>query len=153
MLQISRDGEYALRAMLYLAALPVGKSSLVHEISSAQNVPKSFLAKIMQQLSKAGLVTSRRGANGGFTLARPPGKITLREAIEAIQGPINLNTCLLKKGECVHENECPMHSIWREAQKKLFEVLDSKTMEELVKDRGDISFIKFGGDRQKEGGE
>lgn len=134
MLQLTRDGEYAVRAVLYLASQPEGKVSLVNEISEAQDVPRSYLSKIMQHLTKAGLVRSRRGAKGGFILARPANEITLRETIEAIEGPIHLNVCLIKKGECSRDEVCPVHPIWKEAQRKLFEVLESKNMAELVKD-------------------
>jgi Rrf2 family protein len=134
MLQITRDGEYAVRAVLFLAGRAEGTLSLISEISEAQEVPKSYLSKIMQHLVRAGLVKSRRGARGGFYLARKPEEITLREAIEAIEGPIFLNVCLIKKGECHRDEFCPVHQVWKEAQKRLFEVLDGKTMAQLVID-------------------
>mgnify|MGYP001558218024 FL=1 len=112
----------------------MGKISLISEISKVQDVPKSYLAKIMQHLVKVGLVNSRRGAKGGFFLARPADRITLRETIEAIEGPIYLNVCLIKKGECPRDEICPVHPVWREAQEKLFSVLESKTMAQLAKD-------------------
>lgn len=134
MLQLTRDGEYAVRAVLFLAAQDNGKISLINEISEAQEVPRSYLSKIMQHLTRAGLVKSRRGAKGGFMLARNPAEITLRETIEAVEGPIYLNVCLIKKGECHRDDLCPVHPVWIEAQKKLFEVLEGKTMADLVKD-------------------
>ncbi|HAO92603.1 MAG: hypothetical protein A2X93_09925 [Deltaproteobacteria bacterium GWC2_56_8] len=133
MLQLTRDGEYAVRAVLYLATHE-DRISLISEISESQDVPKSYLSKIMQSLTRAGLVKSRRGAKGGFFLARPAGSITLRETIEAVEGPIHLNVCLIKKGECPKDDACPVHPVWREAQKKLFEVLESKTMLDLARD-------------------
>lgn len=133
MLQLTRDGEYAVRAVLYLAAHE-DRVSLIHEISEAQDVPKSYLSKIMQSLTRAGIVKSRRGAKGGFFLARPAVSITLRETIEAVEGPIHLNVCLIRKGECPKDEGCPVHPVWREAQKKLFEVLEGKTMQDLVRD-------------------
>lgn len=134
MLQITRDGEYAVRAVLHMCARPTGALSLISEIAEAQEVPRSYLSKIMQHLVRAGLVKSRRGAKGGFFLARKPEEITLRQAIEAIEGPIFLNVCLIKKGECHRDDFCPVHQVWQEAQRKLFEVLDGKTMAQLVKD-------------------
>ena len=133
MLQLTRDGEYAVRAVLYLATHE-DRISLISEISESQDVPKSYLSKIMQSLTRAGLVKSRRGAKGGFFLARPAGSIPLRETIEAVEGPIHLNVCLIKKGECPKDDACPVHPVWREAQKKLFEVLESKTMLDLARD-------------------
>lgn len=134
MLQITRDGEYAVRAILHMSARPEGSLSLISEIAEAQEVPKSYLSKIMQHLVRAGLVKSRRGARGGFFLARKPEEITLRQAIEAIEGPIFLNVCLIKKGECHRDDFCPVHLVWQEAQRKLMEVLDGKTMAQLVED-------------------
>lgn len=134
MLQITRDGEYAVRAVLFLATRPEGTLSLISEIAETQEVPRSYLSKIMQHLVKAGLVKSRRGARGGFYLGRKPEEITLRQAIEAIEGPIFLNVCLIKKGECHRDEFCPVHQVWKEAQKRLFEVLDGKTMAQLVID-------------------
>lgn len=134
MLQLTRDGEYAVRAVLYLASQPPGKVSHIQEIADAQDVPKSYLSKIMQHLTRAGLVKSRRGASGGFHLALPAQDITLRETIEAVEGPIFLNVCLIRKGECKRDGFCPVHPVWKEAQSKLFEVLEGKTMADLVKD-------------------
>lgn len=134
MLQLTRDGEYAVRALLYLAARPPGTTCLMAEIADAQEVPRSYLSKIMQQLVAAGLARSRRGARGGFTLARPAGEITLRQAIEAVEGPIFLNVCLIRKGECSRDELCPVHAVWQEAQRRLVEVLDSRTMDSLAED-------------------
>lgn len=138
MLQITRDGEYAVRAIVYLASQPEGKISLISEISEVQEVPKSYLSKIMQHLTRAGLVKSKRGAKGGFTLARPADRITLRETIEAMEGPIHLNVCLIKKGECHRDDFCPVHPVWKEAQARLMEVLEGKTMADLVRDAEEI---------------
>ncbi len=131
MLQLTKDGEYGVRAVLHLASDPM-RFSDIKEISAAQDVPGNYLAKIMQQLARSGLVRSRRGAKGGYALSRPPRRITLREVIEAVEGPIFLNVCLIRKGECPRDAICPVHDVWREAQRRLFEVLDSRTMEDLA---------------------
>ncbi len=138
MLQLTRDGEYAVRAVVYLASQSEGKVSLISEISETQEVPKSYLSKIMQHLVRSGLVKSRRGAKGGFILARPADQITLRQTIEAMEGPIHLNVCLIKKGECHRDDFCPVHPVWRDAQSKLIEVLDSKTMADLARDTEEL---------------
>lgn len=138
MLQITRDGEYGVRALLHLASRPEGTLSLISEIAEAQEVPRSYLSKIMQHLVRSGLVKSRRGARGGFHLARSPETITLRQAIEAVEGPIFLNICLIKKGECHRDELCPVHRVWQEAQKALLEVLDSRTLARLVEDADEL---------------
>ena len=78
-MQITRAGEYAIIGLLYLARQPAGRTVMVDEISDAEKVPSSFLAKIFQSLAKAGLIQSQRGAGGGFTLVRPPSDINLLE--------------------------------------------------------------------------
>ena len=132
-MQITRSGEYGLRGLLFLAKQPAERVSLVSEISKDQNIPETFLAKIFQRLSKAGLLRSIRGAKGGFSLGKPANEITMREIIEALEGPIALNRCLLKEGECAEEKSCPMHLVWEEVQRRFVEILDRTTMEDLAK--------------------
>ncbi|MBI5826917.1 MAG: Rrf2 family transcriptional regulator [Deltaproteobacteria bacterium] len=134
MLKLTRDCEYALMAVLYLASQPEGKVSLVREIAEARDMPRTYLSKIMQHLARAGLVRSRRGANGGLVLGRPSGSITMKDVIEAVEGPIRLNVCLTGKGACPRDEECPALPVWVKAQKSMIEVLKGKTMAQLVKD-------------------
>ena len=106
---------------------------MVSEISREQRIPEKFLAKIFQRLSKAGLLRSIRGSNGGFCLGRPAKEITMRAVIEAIEGPIAFNRCLLREGECEEERGCPLHEVLEEVQDRFLEVLDGTTMEDLAK--------------------
>jgi Rrf2 family transcriptional regulator, iron-sulfur cluster assembly transcription factor len=131
-MQITRSEEYGLRGLVFLAKQPPEKVTLVSEVSREQNIPETFLAKIFQRLSKAGLLRSVRGANGGFTLRKPAHEITMREIIEALEGPIALNRCLLRKGECEEEKICPLHTVWEEVQQRFLEILDNTTMEDLA---------------------
>src|SRR4030042_2513449 len=131
-MQITRSGEYGLRGLVFLAKQPPEKVILVSEVSRGQNIPEAVLAKIFQRLSKAGVLWSVRGANGGFKLKKPAHKITMREIIEALEGPIALNRCLLKKGECEVEKICPLHPVWEEVQQRFLEMLESTTMQDLV---------------------
>ena len=131
-LQLTRGGEYAVRAMMYLARHPVGEVSSLRDICREQDVPESFLAKIFQSLTRAGLVTSHRGAHGGFSLARPADRISVREVVEAIDGPISLNACVLWPEECHRSAACPMHTVWERTQERMMSVLDDVTLDELV---------------------
>ncbi|MFZ3090059.1 MAG: Rrf2 family transcriptional regulator [Nitrospirota bacterium] len=132
MMQLTRAGEYGVRAVIYLAAQPEGKIIFVGEISESQDIPKSFASKILQILVKSSLVRSQRGVKGGFMLAKPASQITLRDVIEVVEGPIFLNQCLIKKGECPRDDFCPVHPVWREAQDKLMEILGGATIAGLV---------------------
>jgi len=122
-MQITRQADYAVRAVLYLAGLNNGRRAPTSEIAREQRIPPSFLAKIVSQLSVAGVVQTSRGARGGVTLARSPGDITLLEVIEAIDGPILLNECVEDPSVCYFGDDCPVQSVWCDAQSGLVQKL------------------------------
>ena len=93
-MQITRQADYAVRAVLYLSRMGDNQRAATSKVAQAQRIPPSFLAKIISQLSIAGLLRTSRGARGGVTLARAPKDITLLEVVEAIDGPIMLNECV-----------------------------------------------------------
>jgi Rrf2 family iron-sulfur cluster assembly transcriptional regulator len=132
-MKLTRGGEYGIRGVLYLAQQNDGKVSMLSAIAKAQDVPPRFLAKIFQALAKAGVVKSHRGAKGGFSLARPASEITIKNVIEAIEGPIHLNICLIGEGECARDKICPVHTIWEEAQDKMMGVLGQANFADLAK--------------------
>lgn len=138
-MKLTRGGEYGIRGVLYLAQQDNGKVSMLSAIAKTQDVPPRFLAKIFQALAKAGVVKSHRGAKGGFSLARPAADITVRDVIEAVEGPLFLNTCVVGPGECAREEVCPIHSVWGEAQEKLMGVLANSNFEELAKSAARMS--------------
>ena len=132
MMELTRKGEYAIRGVIYLAQQPPGKISLVSEIAEATGAPQTFLAKIFQNFAKIGIVNSYRGTGGGFTIGRTPGKITLREVVEAVEGPILPNRCLTGSGNCERDVHCTVHPVWRKVQTQVVEILDSVTFDELA---------------------
>ena len=110
-MQITRETDYAIRCVLHLARRPRHVAPAA-EIAAASQVPRVFLAKILQRLAKAGLVVSQRGVQGGFALARDPGTITLLDAVEAVQGQVALNRCAATSEHCSLEAACPAHPVW-----------------------------------------
>ena len=132
-MRITKATEYAILAVTYLAKKgkegPIG----LDEIAKKQKVPKSFLAKIAQILTRAGIMRSHRGLKGGFSLAKPASSITLRDIIERIEGPIALEECIINPKECFQSRNCALHKIWRKAQNRLLEVLDGASIADLVK--------------------
>ncbi len=131
-LQLTRGGEYAIRAMTYLARYPEGHVASLRDIGRAQEIPESFLAKILQSLVHAGLAVSQRGAHGGFALARPAEQITMRDVIEAVDGPISVNLCTLDPEECKRSSTCEVHKAWLRAQEQLMDVLGGVTLKSLA---------------------
>lgn len=132
MFRLSRGVEYAIRGVLYLAKQPEGKVSFVEEVSSAQDVPRAYLAKIFQTLSKKGFVRSFRGPDGGFVISGSAKDLSILDVIEAIEGPIHLNECLIKVGFCDRDELCPVHDIWREAQDTLISRLTGTSFADLA---------------------
>ena len=132
-MELTRKGEYAIRGIIYLAQQQPGKMSLISEIAEAVEAPQTFLAKIFQNFAKLGIVNSSRGTGGGFTLGRSPSRITLREIVEAVEGPIVPNRCLSGRGGCDRDGECLVHPVWRKVQSQIVQVLDGVTIEELAK--------------------
>jgi len=118
-MQITRQADYALRAMVFLARLEPNNKAATKKIAEQQKIPPSFLAKIVSQLSIAGLIHTSRGAHGGVVLSRPASEISLLEVIEAIDGPIALNECNVSPGNCDNAEDCPLHDIWQETQDQL----------------------------------
>jgi Rrf2 family protein len=133
MMELTRKGEYAIRGIIYLARQPAGKMALISEIAEASDVPQTFLAKIFQNFAKQGIVNSYRGTGGGFILGRSPSQITLREVVEAVEGPIVPNRCLIGKGVCDRDSNCPVHPVWRKVQLQVVQILESVTIEELAR--------------------
>lgn len=132
MLHITRKGDYAIRGMVYLAERPAGTVCLLAEIAADVQVSKALLAKIFQQFAKGGLVRSSRGAGGGFMLGRPAEDISLLEIIEAVEGPILLNRCLLGEGTCSRQTACTVHPVWMEVQERMRSLLGDVTLKQLV---------------------
>ena len=118
-MQITRQADYAVRAVYYLTKLGMDRRAATSQIAEKQNIPPSFLAKIISQLSVAGLLHTSRGARGGVSLPRSPEEISLLEVLEAIDGPILLNECVVDKGACSFSDDCPMRPVWCDAQKDL----------------------------------
>ncbi len=118
-MQITRQADYAIRAVLHIAKLAPEERAATSQIAQEQRIPASFLAKIISQLSIAGLLQTSRGARGGVTLARAPKDITLLDVVEAIDGPIALNECVNDAGACSFSGDCPLRPIWCDAQDEL----------------------------------
>jgi Rrf2 family protein len=104
-------------------------------VAEATGVSQTFLAKIFQSFAKLGLVNSFRGTGGGFLLGKPASKITLRQVVEAVEGPIMPNRCLTSEGQCAREAQCMVHPVWRKIQGEVSAILDSVTIEDLTKEK------------------
>ncbi|MEI6288969.1 MAG: Rrf2 family transcriptional regulator [Chloroflexota bacterium] len=118
-MQITRQADYAIRAVLYISKLGKNQRAATSQIAQEQRIPPSFLAKIISQLSIAGLLQTSRGARGGVMLAKAPDEITLLDVVESIDGPITLNECVNDENGCSFGDDCPLRPIWCDAQDEL----------------------------------
>ena len=132
-MQITRQADYAVRAMVYLAQLGTNQRAATSQIAHEEKIPPSFLAKIVSQLSVAGLLQTSRGAHGGVSLAKTAEEITLLEVVEAIDGPILLNDCVADHGACEFGDDCPLKPIWCDAQAELVERLRQTNFGQFVR--------------------
>ena len=129
-LELSSEGRYALRALIYLAL--VGEQATADRVSAEAHIPRRLLARILAKLSHAGLVQSEQGRGGGSRLARPAGKITLREAVEAIEGPFGVVRCIMEDRACGEGAPCALHEAWEEGQQVILEYLGTQTIDEFI---------------------
>lgn len=128
LMQIPRRVDYGLRAVIYLSGQDPEKCCSIAEIAKQQGVPRKFLEKIIQDLIRSGLIKSKRGACGGYALARAPEAISFSDVIEAIEGPIAVNACMDEHLGCAQMPRCTMIGVWSEVQMKINEVLSGTTI-------------------------
>jgi Rrf2 family protein len=130
-MEMTRAADYGLRAMLYLSRRMEAGSVLIGDIAAAMEIPAQFLHKVMPRLVKAGLLHSRRGARGGYRLAREPGKVSVLDIVEAIDGPILVNRCLVGSADCSRIGSCAIEEVCRQAQKAITAKLDDFSLADL----------------------
>jgi len=131
-LHLTQESKYALLGLASLAASPPGRLTSLHEIAAAQDLPLNFLSKIFQKLARHGLLASGRGRGRGYGLARSPREITMREILEAVEGPNVFSRCLLWSGHCADTNPCPLHHRLKQLRPAVEGVIDGVTLAEYI---------------------
>ena len=129
----TRRTDYGVRALIYLANAPRTPVK-ASDIGAAMEIPTGFLQQVLQELQRARLVTSRSGPAGGYGLARSLESITIREIVEALEGPIQLQECALRGGPCHWDQVCALHWVWSSAQAALGERLEAATLARVAAD-------------------
>lgn len=134
-MKLNQATDYAFRAVFYLSQLPKGQLAEAKLIAEQEKIPIRFLLKILRMLTTAGIVESYRGVSGGYALARDPGKITMKDVVEAVEGPLVVNRCLVAPEEC-NKNftaRCPLHKALFSIQQTLNKELASYNFADLSK--------------------
>ena len=141
---LSQTVGYAIIAMGYLAEQEDGGPVLVKEISAATGVPSAYLAKIVNTLSRKGLVNTQRGIRGGVTLARPANAVSVYDLCKIFDDPVCEDRCMLGLAQCTDERACPAHEYWKAQRTQSQEYLANMTL-------ADVGHFEAG-QRRKRGG-
>jgi Rrf2 family protein len=131
---VSQKCQYGLRAVFELARHYGGQPVKIGDIAQAQASPPRFLEIILGQLKQAGFVDSKRGAEGGYSLVRPPWELSVGELIRFVEGPLGPVVCVAagSREQCPLRGRCVFMPMWKKAQKAIAEVYDGTTFQNLV---------------------
>jgi Rrf2 family protein len=133
---VSTRGEYGMRLMVDLARHWGEGSISLHAVAQREDLPEAYLEQLVAVLRKAGLVSGKRGAGGGYMLAREPSRITAGDVVRALEGPIEPQVCTAE-GEpivnCIRERDCGTRTVWLKLQSTIASALDGMTIAELAK--------------------
>ena len=131
-MRLNRTTEYAIHILVDLASHPPGEPVISREIAERHSIPQNYIAQILMVLGDVGWTEGIRGYKGGIVLKIDPSTITIRDVIEAVQGPVAINDCLIEEDVCKNHSECPLHDILEKAQEEMLKVLDTVSISDLT---------------------
>jgi Rrf2 family protein len=132
MLKLTKKADYGLMAMKHLAEHAHNGACSAKDVAESYGIPPEVLAKILQRLTKAGLLHSQHGINGGYTLARAANEISAYEVIRAIDGPLFITSCITVRGECDQTQRCTIREPLRKVNQSIEEVLKKIKIAEMT---------------------
>ncbi len=135
-LELTKRGDYAIRAALALARAEPGNRLSVRRIAAEMGIPVRFLPQVMADLVRAGLAVAVPGRNGGYVLARPASELTLLDVIEAVEGDSRRQTCVLRGGPCGFNGFCDVHDVFFAAQDSMLRTLSATSLASLPRRLG-----------------
>ena len=131
-MKLSTRGRYGIHAMYELARGFGGAPLCIKAIAEKQDIPEAYLEQIIAVLRRDELVTSIRGAQGGYILARPPENITVGDVLRSLEGGLKLVDCLLEEDTCGKTCACPSRVVWKKISDGLNEIVDSITLKDMI---------------------
>ena len=143
-LRISRLTDYGTVLLAHLAAHQANVCSAA-DVAQSTGIAPPTVSKLLKSLARAGLVTSTRGANGGYRLARPPQDITAADVIDALEGPVSITECSASDGDCEHENVCSVGGAWQRINVAIRRALQDVTLNDLVRSNSPVPTFRFAG--------
>lgn len=143
MLKLSKKADYGLIALKHLAMHNGKGSASASDIAEVYGISTPLMAKVLQKLAKGGLVAARHGSSGGYTLARDPAQITALEAINAIDGPLFITSCVTHRGQCHQSSTCTVREPLRRVNDSILEVLNKVTILQMTDDGGSSEVVEL----------
>ena len=144
MLRISKLTDYGTVLLAHLAVHQETVCSAA-DVAQATGIAVPTVSKLLKSLARAGLVTSTRGANGGYRLARAPQKITAADVIDALEGPVSITECSSSDGDCEHEGVCSVGGAWQRINVAIRRALQDVTLNDLVRSNSPVPTFRFAG--------
>ncbi len=132
-MRLSTKGRYGMAAMVFLAK-HAGEGPLPLARIAATGIQPDYLEQLLASLRKEGLVTAHRGAQGGYALARPPAEITVRQVLNATEGPIRFCECSVDESACARKETCDTRDIFIALSRQVNSLLDSITLDGILRD-------------------
>lgn len=134
-MKLSRESEYGLAGMIYLARQRPGTVMAVKTVAAAQAVPGTFLAKTFGRLARHGVLRAHRGRRRGYELARSPREIRIGEILEGIEGPDFFVRCIFRSDGCSEQRPCVLHGTWKVVRSQVKDLLTQMTLADCAGDR------------------
>lgn len=130
----TKTGEYAIRAILFLARQSEDSLVMSSEVAKQEDIPAHYLAKILQRMAKYGYVDSYKGRGGGFKITKLALDSSILEIVERIEGPVITLKCVTGLKECSDEHPCPLHDEWSELRDRIHNLISSKSVREVAQE-------------------
>ncbi|MCD6161714.1 MAG: Rrf2 family transcriptional regulator [candidate division Zixibacteria bacterium] len=136
-MQISRKADYAIRALIYVAAINGERTCSINEIAENEKIPREYLAKILKELTQKGFLNSYKGVNGGYRMRKPREEITFLSILEATQGPFIISSCNMdeEEGGCKGKDKCASYEFWNDLQKNLKAIYSDMNLSKIDYDK------------------
>ena len=133
-MKLSTKGKYGLKAIFELSLNANEGPMPLNMIASRQKIPEQYLEQIFSTLKKSKLITSVRGAQGGYLLNKQPEEITVGDILTILEGPVALSQCIIDEGACENANDCSTRLVWEKLKKGIEDVLNSITLQDMIDD-------------------
>lgn len=144
MLRISKLTDYGTVLLAHLAANQATVCSAA-DVAQATGIGLPTVSKLFKSLARAGLVTSTRGANGGYRLSRGPQHISAADVIDALDGPVSITECSALDGDCEHEGVCSVGNAWQRVNMAIRRALKDVTLNDLIRSNSPVPTFRFAG--------